>query len=310
MPKERTLSGQVQILLSTYNGEKYLVELMDSLVKQDYPHIRIVVRDDGSTDSTVAILEKYKEKHQCIEVFTGENLGFVQSFFELLKKVGPGSDYIGFCDQDDVWLPDKVSQALKTLSSCSRSIPSLYCSRLKLVDQDLNWLSDSIIPAQKLTFNNALVESSAVGCTMFFNRSAYQLLGKYPEHAIGHDWWCYLVISAFGEIIYDPEAKILYRQHGGNVFGLSNDFISNLKVKISRFFSLGKDQPVLRQVEQFAEIYLDQLTPEKQEIIRVLLSYRNQSLPRRFYSVIANQTYRQSKFDNFALKFLLLLRRL
>ncbi len=310
MQNEHATSGQVQILLSTYNGEPFLAELLDSLLEQDYPHLRILARDDGSSDGTVDILKKYRSEHQTIEVFAGENLGFVQSFFELLKKVDPETEYIGFCDQDDVWLPDKVSRAVKAMSGPSREGPTLYGSRLKIVDQGLNALSDSTIPPRRLSFDNALVESSVVGCTMLFNRSGYELLARYPDDVIGHDWWVYLVFSAFGEIIYDPEAKILYRQHDKNVYGLSNRFLANLKVKISRFLNEGKDQAVMRQVEQFAEIYLDKLTAEKQETVRQSLGFQDQSLFKRLGSVVANKTYRQNQFDNFVLKFLLLCRRL
>ena len=145
---------------------------------------------------------------------------------------------------------------------------------------------------------------------MLFNRSGYELLDRYPGDVIGHDWWIYLVFSAFGEIVYDPEARILYRQHEKNVYGLSNRFLANLKVKISRFLNEGKDQAVVRQVEQFAEIYFDKLTAEKQESVRQILGFRDQSLFKRLGSVIANKTYRQNKFDNFVLKFLLICRRL
>jgi glycosyltransferase involved in cell wall biosynthesis len=212
----------VQILLSTYNGERYLRPLLDSLGSQAYPDLSILIRDDGSTDNTLPLLKECASGSPNIEIVQGEHLGFVQSFFTLLAFASPTAKYFALCDQDDVWQPDKISRAIELLSACPPHLPALYCSRLALVDENLKPLRLSEMPTKGLSFRNALVENHVVGCTSLFNQSALQLLTPLPSACVSHDWWIYLVASAFGAVVYDPEPRILYRQHAHNVFGISS----------------------------------------------------------------------------------------
>src|SRR3990170_7338184 len=226
----------VQILLSTYNGTKYIIPLMESLLGQDYPHMEILVRDDGSNDGTVELLREYAANHTNIKVVTGVNLGFARSFFKLLEISSPAADYIALCDQDDVWLRDKVSRAVEFLSRYPREIPALYYSRLAVVDENLKPLGYTKLPRKGLSFRNALVECpQGLGCTILLNQKARQLLRTFPTRVYTHDWWIYLVVSGFGNIIYDKESRILYRQHDSNVFGIPFGLIDRWRVKLHRF---------------------------------------------------------------------------
>lgn len=210
----------VQILLSTYNGAAYLKPLLDSVLQQDYPDLKILIRDDGSSDDTVKILQSYAATYDRIQVILGENLGFVQSFLQLVTLASATTDYFAFCDQDDVWLPDKISRSVQAVRSYSQATPILYGSRATIVDAVLNPLGYIQIPVKQLSFQNALVECSLIGCTSLFNQATRQLLlRQLPQFAYSHDWWVYLVAAAFGEVVYDRESRILYRQHDKNLFG-------------------------------------------------------------------------------------------
>ena len=143
------------------------------------------------------------------------NIGVIASFFQLLMLASSEADYFAFCDQDDVWLPNKVSRAVSVLESIPQDIPLLYCSRVTIVDEKLNHLGLSKTLSRAPSFENALVENIVTGCTAVINRKSRQLfLRRIPRKALMHDWWMYLVVAAFGEVVWDPQSKDVYkRQH-------------------------------------------------------------------------------------------------
>ena len=137
---------KVQILMSTYNGEKYVDEQINSLLQQDHTNLEILIRDDGSKDSTVSILEEYNREYPNIKLIIDENKGVISSFFELAMKASEEADYFAFCDQDDYWKPQKISRAVNLLEKESPNTPLLYFSRWKLWMSTLNSLKLSPIP--------------------------------------------------------------------------------------------------------------------------------------------------------------------
>lgn len=300
----------VQILLSTYNGATYLKPLMDSLLQQDYPQVSILVRDDGSSDNTVHLLQEYATNENNIQVVFGKNIGFVQSFLHLIELASSNADYLALCDQDDVWRSNKISQAIEYLQQYPQEIPVLYGSRAVLVDENLKMLGYTDIPQKKLSFQNALVECTLLGCTSLFNQATRQLLlGKFPRYAYGHDWWIYLVVSAFGIVLYDCEPKIIYRQHDKNVFGISSTILDKTKMKIYRFLTQGKQQLVVKQAEEFRRIYESLLSDKYRKTLEDFLESRKW-LGRRLIYALFSDVYRQSPIDNLILKILLVLNRL
>ncbi len=212
-------SKKVQVLLSTYNGAAFLEPLLKSVLAQDHAPLELLVRDDGSTDETVGILERYAAQGK-LSLTRGANLGFARSFLTL-AATAPEAEFYAFCDQDDIWEKDKISRAVESLSRFDPAEPLLYGGRYQLVDESLQPIATSPIPSRGPSFANALVQCIAPGCTLVFNAAARRLLASSlpPEHPYSHDWWIYLVISAMGRVVYDPVSKILYRQHGGNVIG-------------------------------------------------------------------------------------------
>lgn len=216
-------NGRVLVLLSLYNGERFLKEQLDSLLNQTVP-IDILARDDGSSDHTVDIVKKYAEEYRNISLIQGENLGFVKSFNSLMMSDAVVKyQWIAFCDQDDFWLPDKLEVAIKKLSKADdQTKPLMYCSNLNVVDSELNHIR-YMHPSEKKVFKSCIyVQNIATGCTMLFNSAAalmYREIIDIPM--IAHDYTMHCICKCFGQVIYDFKSYILYRQHDENSIGAS-----------------------------------------------------------------------------------------
>lgn len=263
------------ILLSTYNGEKYLEEQLQSLVEQENVEIEILVRDDGSEDATREILDKWQEKG-LLKWYTGENLGPPYSFMDLLYQA-PNADFYAFCDQDDVWLPDKLETAVNKLEHLPDVdvTSALYFSTRTLVDAQLNKIGKSRHVKFKLSFGESLLRNPAVGCTLVFNRVLKEkITGKHPGYVCYHDWWTYCVCVAIdGHCIFDEKPSILYRQHGNNMVGEKLSFYAILKRRFLSFMK-GYDKRRLLTFENLLNCYKDELAIDKVEILTNLLNYR------------------------------------
>ena len=209
------------ILLSTYNGEKYLSELLDSVFNQTYKSIDLLVRDDGSTDDTLFLLKKYSEKYS-IRIIEGKNIGAAESFFDLIKSADNTYKYYAFCDQDDVWLPEKIEAAVSKLEEVKNDCPNLYYSGQILVDDKLNKISNHHLDNTR-SYKANFIFNQMAGCTAVLNNALFRLLKAYkPNNVYMHDAWCYKVcVTCNGNVIVDDKEYILYRQHGNNTVGLS-----------------------------------------------------------------------------------------
>jgi len=300
---------KVQVLLSTYNAEKYLEELLDSVLNQDYPNFDIVIRDDGSQDNTLNIFKKYIGINN-VKIFPKENIGVVRSFFRLLELSSPDAGYLAFCDQDDIWEKDKISQAIKLLEKIpdSDKIPVMYFSRYAIVNEQLEFIGYSKIPRRNPSFKNALVENIATGCTICINNVARELILKDNNFAIleMHDWWIYLVVSGFGKIIYDTLPKILYRQHSSNLVGIKTGYFESWMGRIKRFLKRDGVPLVTKQAEEFERIYSSFLNHEKKVILNKFIEERK-TLTGRIRYAFRGEVYRQSLIDDIILRILIIL---
>lgn len=205
------------VLLSTYNGEKYLKELMDSVIAQENIQIDVLIRDDGSTDSTLNILSKYENDH--IRVYYGDNLKPAKSFLDLIFQSSDQYDYYALCDQDDVWQNDKICSAIKCIQNIKG--PALYSSAVNVTDANLKFIRKAITHN---TFTNPLYDIlmyGTPGCTFVFNRDLMLELKKYrPQIVSMHDSWIsFVCLAVGGEFYSDKNAYISYRQHESNVLG-------------------------------------------------------------------------------------------
>ncbi len=216
--------GSVAVLMSTYNGERYVREQVNSILKQLSVGDQLLIRDDGSMDGTVDFINKLCDPR--ISIVSGENVGFFRSFLWLLYHVDRRHSIYMLADQDDVWLPGKIDRARESLES--RADPCLYCTRLQIVDESLNKIGISPFINKPPSFQNAICENIATGCTIALNRLAMDIIRKPSFESINsceiyyHDWWLYLNLAYFGCVIWDPEPSIMYRQHANNIVGMGS----------------------------------------------------------------------------------------
>lgn len=296
----------VTVLLSSYNGAKYIEDQVRSILTQRGVRVWLVIRDDGSTDKTPEILTRLAGEHDNISIRLKENVGFIKSFFDLLKNADVNSEFYSFSDQDDIWLPDKLVVGVSALSIKSDT-PAMYCSRTEYVNASLRHLSFS--PAhkpQKIGFGNALVQNVATGCTIILNGDARKLIVEnLPESCLAHDWWVYLVVSAFGSVIYDQAAHIKYRQHGGNVVGASSSFITNAIKRTRRFFGSLRDNKTSSQITEFNRIFKSKMTPDQVSIVEKILR-ANRNMLGRISLVCRGFYWRQNLVDDFLLRVVIL----
>lgn len=217
----------VSILLSVYNGAAFLAELLQSLQRQTHADWTLIWRDDGSTDQTRQIMRHFSESLEsgrCLEVTQGgDHLGVARSFGLLLDHV-PDGHCVAFCDQDDVWLPDKLERAVKALAPfCPTQVPALYCSRQILTDAGLKPFGVSPSLPEKPVFLMALTQNIATGCTVVLSPAAVHVVraAMPPPFPTLHDWWSYLLVSgAGGVVVTDNQPSLYYRQHQGNTVGV------------------------------------------------------------------------------------------
>jgi glycosyltransferase involved in cell wall biosynthesis len=220
----------VAILLSIYNGERHLQAQLDSIIDQTHRDWIVLWRDDGSSDGGRHIMERFAQMvghDRCIELpDTQRHIGATRSFLTLLHAA---TDYplISFCDQDDVWLAEKLERAIAHLRATPAEVPALYCARRFMVDADLRPLRESPPVRRRPRFSDALVGNIASGCTVVLNRAAADWVDAIsPPDGSYHDWWSHIVVSAIGgRIIADNQLVMKYRQHGGNALGMARSFV-------------------------------------------------------------------------------------
>lgn len=226
----------VTVLMSTYNGEKYLREQLDSIFAQKNVSVELVVRDDASSDRTVDILKEYQKIHEKMIIINDrKNLGACNSFLYLIRTYTQGK-YFALADQDDIWDADKLVIAVKAIETVEKKksdIPLLYYSNLRVVNEknEFGRMSHSTPHVSKNRYA-ALIENLATGCTVVYNRDLANLAkSAQPEQYSMHDVWLYRVAKIFGEAIYDFEPHINYRQHAENVVGTSIKKVSLRKIE-------------------------------------------------------------------------------
>lgn len=228
------MSAEVQVLLATYNGGRFLAQQIDSILAQTHLETTLLARDDGSTDDTPAILAGYAARYPqrvTVLVAPSADAGAKGNFLTLLRH--STAPYVAFADQDDLWLPEKLARELAALAAMAGPLahpsgtPLLCFSDLRVVDQDLHTLHESFWkheghkPAAARKLNRLLMQNVVAGCTMLMNRPLAELAAKMPPEAHMHDWWIALLACAFGRVTWLREPTVLYRQHGLNVFGAS-----------------------------------------------------------------------------------------
>ena len=227
-------SPHLAILMCTFNGENFLEEQLDSIENQDYKNWTLYVNDDGSKDATLDILKRYQKKwgNKKLIIRRGPQKGFCQNFLQIICDKKIHADLYVLSDQDDVWMPHKLSHTLQKLSKLDLLKPTLYCARTTYVSSDAKKiLGESDLFLKPPSFRNAIVQSIAGGNTMAFNNALKKIVSQFKKaDIVSHDWWLYIVNElSGGKTLYDRESTILYRQHSGSLIGANTGFIAKLK---------------------------------------------------------------------------------
>ncbi|MEQ8315636.1 MAG: glycosyltransferase family 2 protein [Gammaproteobacteria bacterium] len=271
---------KLAVLLSTYNGGKFLKEQLDSLLGQTYSNFVVVVRDDGSMDDSLEILQAYAAEHpdrfHLVNSTTtatnggSNNLGACGSFSLLMDYVlqhktelGLEPAYMLFCDQDDVWFENKIERELKcmleTEAQLDHDAPVLVHSDLAVVSENRELIANSFTRYQGLeternSFCNLAISNLVTGCTALINEAAARKALPIPEGAIMHDWWLGLVAAGFGQIVFIDAPLVHYRQHGSNTIGAKEHQQATLSDKsfLNRLLSLEPNEHLFEVAEQAA----------------------------------------------------------
>lgn len=219
-----TTAERVAILLATRNGAAFLDAQLRSLADQTWPSIGIWASDDGSTDDTLAVLSQWRKRWTKgdFNISEGPRDGFAENFRLLLTNGNQEAAYFAFCDQDDLWEPDKLGTAIAWMKTQDEAVPLLFCSRTLTVSEQGDAVGMSPLFRRKPSFRNALVQSIAGGNTMVLNRTARALLRRASLRApfVSHDWWAYQIVTGAGGVVhYSPRPLVRYRQHGDNLVG-------------------------------------------------------------------------------------------
>lgn len=299
---------KIIVFLSTYNGEKYLKEQVESIFKQKNVEVYCIVRDDGSTDKTKEILYQLKKKFLNMEILEGKNIGWKRSFYELVFN-SKKADYYAFADQDDVWFPDKLERAIEKIAEREKEElkPILYYSDSYLVDEKLEIIGKSINFAPPVNKETGLFFSFGQGCTMVFNNEARNLFTKkYFLVDIAHDWWLSILCLYFGEIIHDDFCSMYYRQHSNNVCGgTGKSKLNLLKEKIKE---LKKGKNPYNDCIYHGLLYdgYKELLQEKDKLVlKNLLKYKISIFSK--LSILLNRNIkRHSIYGTFLLKLMIL----
>lgn len=264
--------------MSTYNGEKYIREQLDSLLNQDLKPDKIIIRDDGSHDDTVNILEEYCSDHSFITYYCGSNKGPGKSFWDLIKNCEE-ADYYALCDQDDVWFKDKLSCAVKALESEDNSIPLLYCSRYTLTDEELNPIDSDVSSLYDFSdFQHSLIYHTAPGCTFVFNNEARKRVLEYnpdEEYFVIHDAIIHKVVTMFGKMILDKTSHIYYRQHGDNQIGMTANKLKEFTGRIQRFLTGNIRNYRKNTAKSLLKVYGSKCSTERKELLNIVANYTN-----------------------------------
>lgn len=282
---------RIAILMSTYNGEKYLQQQIDSIRDQSFNDWELFIRDDGSSDNTVAIVNENTSKDPRIKYIDDveHNLGPKKSFFKLLKNIE--ADYYFFCDQDDVWTKNKLATMLKYIKNQEQEFngPLLVYCGLQCTDSNLEITNNDFekIIGKLAKPYDRFIGNDMPGVVMLFNRKVRDIFLKtndYDEIEM-HDWWIALIAAMFGKVIFIDEKLVLYRQHGNNTVGAGVN--GGIFKKILKSDNLKKQEKLInvsfKQSKTFFEQYNKSLNREQQQFLRELMLCENSSMSQRYH---------------------------
>lgn len=281
--------------MATYNGEKYLREQLDSIIRQSYTDWRLIIADDCSSDGTINILEEYKRRFPSkisYHINDYPSGSAKNNFYGLLNYFE--NEYFMFADQDDVWLEDKIFVSVKKIKSMEKKygneIPLLVHTDLKVVDKKLNEINPSLFVMQKMDperdkINNILVTNVVTGCTIIGNNKLYSLIKhRLPNKSIMHDMWLALVATSLGKIGFINQSTILYRQHDNNTEGAKD--LSSIGYIVSKLTNIKNVHDNLlkhyQQSGEFLKLYSEFLNENDRNMLKDYSEFKNKNFYEKF----------------------------
>ena len=297
---------KVVVLLSTYNGEKYLEEQLDSILQQNVDNVEIIIRDDGSKDNTVNILEKYRKNYpqKIKKIIKGKNIGVIKSFFYLVEYVTLDYDCYMFCDQDDYWCNEKIKRVLKIFDECKEEKKG-YFSNLFLVNENLEIIKKRYHKKLLPSLRNCFFENIVTGCTYAANKEMfkeiqqdYLKIKNELNFLPMHDRHFYFLTCHKGKLIYDTESFIYYRQHGNNVVGMEKNKVKAFTKRIVDILKRKSDNKRIKYLKFIEKNYKNELSDvEKRFLEQLLRNYNN--FFKRIIFIVFNKFTRQNKYDEY-----------
>lgn len=268
--------NKVLVLMSTYNGELYIEEQIRSIMSQKNVSIDLLIRDDGSLDSTKNIIINLQKQYSNIFFYEGNNLGFTYSFYDLINHA-KGYEYYAFSDQDDIWEEDKLHRAVSKMTD--KYI--MYASNMTLVDEKLNFINNlyNDFNYEKNLLITCFPFYNPFGCTIVWKNSLQEKIkDNLPDIKIPHDLWLHIVASFNGKVYIDETPSILHRLHGDNACGIGRNIITRLK-KLKKFYlseyRITTDTSLKIAVKKYG---YDNFTIEEKNFLDQILSYKNNLL--------------------------------
>lgn len=295
---------KVAVILSTYNGERFVREQLDSILNQTYKNFEIVVRDDGSSDNTVNIIKEYQKNNKNITLYERENVGFVKSFFELLKLAD--ADYYSYADQDDIWIENKIELAVQELNKLDNSKPNMVFGNSDYYDENMKFIGKGD-RNKKYSFLRALFACCGQGMTMTVNKKTRDMIiENNPKSCFFHDWWTYLLCVGLGNVAYNNVTTVKYRRRKENATSEGQGYIRLLMWRIKNLLLNDGMQDIKQQMMNFKEYYYYQLSKENRRILDIFSneerSFEN-SLRKAFYP----KRIRNRLIDDFMIRIIFLI---
>ena len=287
----------MDVLLATFNGEKYLEEQLESLDRQEDVNVRVWANDDGSVDNTLNILHKWQKRGLIKGISKTSRVGSTRGFLGLLSERSD-SEYVAFCDQDDLWDPRKLIYQIKKMSGDDAQ---MVFSRRDYINDQNQKVGQSTKPRRKISLNNAVIENSAPGNTQMLNRQAVKFINQISHSKVQHyDAWTYLLINAIGECKYIDMPLVRYRIHDENAVGVRKFDIRRILCWPDPYYN-----QALNLVNAINETVFEENFTEVDQFLKFVEE------PKRSKRIIKSfclDFYRQRKFDNLIMIITLIVR--
>jgi len=291
--------------MATYNGERFIREQIDSILDQTYQDFKLYICDDVSSDNTFAIISRYAESNPDKIIVSQLERNTGSAKFNFMKlMIEQKDDYLMLCDQDDVWVQDKIEITLSKMKAMESifgiETPILVHTDLEVVDNNLKTISPSFREAMnadytKTELRNQVIQNTLTGCTAMYNRALADLITIEPRYMVMHDWWLILIASAFGKVGVVEEQTVLHRQHNKNEVGAKD--VRTLRYKIDRVLKYKKVKEAInityQQADSFLRTYFESLSADQRKL---LTAYSD--IPNHFKLVRIYRIFRLGTFKN------------